>query len=363
VNLRLAASDNGERVTSQALYNLKQKHRKENLEGYTSSQKLLQELNEEDWVYHYSLDEDNKLQALLFAPKSSITMCRLYNKSIIMDCKYQTNKYNLKLLDVVGVTCLNSTFYVCFIYIPKEDETWFFWALSSLKEFYGDVEPPKSISMDRDLALINAAKAVFPTSNIIICTWHITGNVAKNLKGKVENFVQWGEFMQDWNSVMFAVTESIFEEKWNLLCTKYESLPEIINYLSQTWISLKENFVSCYINRFFHLGQSTTQRVEGAHSVVKGYVVNSSGDLLTVKKGIELLVDKQRRKYEFDIAHQKSRQLHCTNNNFFSRVNKTVSQFALKVMNKQYQKAMITGPLDECNEYYIKVMGLPCSRY
>jgi hypothetical protein len=67
-----------------------------------------------------------------------------------MDCTYQTNKYKLKLLDVVGVTCLNSTFYVCFIYIPKEDETWFFWALSSLKEFYGDVEPPKSISMDRD---------------------------------------------------------------------------------------------------------------------------------------------------------------------------------------------------------------------
>jgi len=161
------------------------------------------------------------------------------------------------------VTCLNSTFYVCFIYIPKEDETWFYWALSSLKEFYGDVEPPKSISMDRDLALINAAKAVFPTSNIIICTWHINGNVAKNLKGKVENFVQREEFMQDWNSVMFAVTESIFEEKWNLLCTKYESLPEIINYLSQTWISLKENFVLCYINRFFHLGQSTTQRVKG----------------------------------------------------------------------------------------------------
>lgn len=45
---------------------------------------------------------------------------------LIMDCTYKSNKYRLPLLNVVGTTCLNSTFYAAFGFLlqdRKEDFT------------------------------------------------------------------------------------------------------------------------------------------------------------------------------------------------------------------------------------------------
>ena len=37
-----------------------------------------------------------------------------------MDCTYKTNKYGMPLLDIVGVTSANSTFYAGFVFLRSE---------------------------------------------------------------------------------------------------------------------------------------------------------------------------------------------------------------------------------------------------
>jgi hypothetical protein len=109
-------------VIPQTIYNAKQKRRLEILCGRTPMQALLQYLEESEWVMDYSLDDKNRVDALFFAHPDSIKLCRSYNSVILMDCTYKTNKYNMNLLDVVGITSFNTTFFVCFVFLPEETE-------------------------------------------------------------------------------------------------------------------------------------------------------------------------------------------------------------------------------------------------
>jgi hypothetical protein len=138
-----------------------------------------------------------------------------------MDCTYKTNKYNMNLLDVVGITSFNTTFFVCFVFLPEETEPWYTWALTRIKELYIDIEVPKVIGIDRDLALENVLECLFPTSAIILCTWHININIAKNLKKHFGTNEEWATFMADWNLVMYANVERKFELNWTAIKTKY----------------------------------------------------------------------------------------------------------------------------------------------
>jgi hypothetical protein len=112
--LRLMNQEDRQNLTSRAVYNLKQNN---DLNDLSSLQKLLQELDRDDWVQHYTVDENNAVNAIFFAQKWSINLCRRFNKAIVMDCTYQTNKYKLNLLNFSNVfeyhvshlLCISST--------------------------------------------------------------------------------------------------------------------------------------------------------------------------------------------------------------------------------------------------------------
>jgi hypothetical protein len=164
---------------------------------------------------------------------------------------------------------LNTTFHICFAFLPQENVSCYSWALSLLKGFYNDIDEPRAISIDKDLALINAIENVFPCTKYIICRWHINGNIAKNLKVKFENGEAWKEFLEEWNAAMYANQEVEFENNWRKIREKYISKPDVINYLESTWISMKVNFVSHWINQYPHLGGNTSSRVESSHVALK----------------------------------------------------------------------------------------------
>lgn len=42
------------------------------------------------------------------------------SKILIMDCTYKSNKYQLLLLNIVGTTSLNTTFYVVFEFLLQK---------------------------------------------------------------------------------------------------------------------------------------------------------------------------------------------------------------------------------------------------
>jgi hypothetical protein len=350
-------------VIPQTIYNAKQKMRTEILSGRTPMQALLQDLEESEWVMDHSLDEENRVEALFFAHPESIKLCRSYNSVILMDCTYKTNKYRLNLLDVVGITSFNTTFFVCFVFLPEETEPWYQWALTRVREMYVGIEAPRVIGIDRDLALKNALEFIFPTSNVILCTWHINMNIAKNLKKLFETNEEWTVFMMDWNLVMYANSERDFEMNWTAMKTKYGSDSQLVRYMQNTWMPYKENFIAYCINRHFHLGSHKTSRVEGSHSALKQYLDHSMGDLLLVKERINITIQKQIRGIRAQSAIEQTRCPHYINEDFFGSVSRKISHYALRRIKSEYDKAVNihNKPLEVCHRFNATVMGLPCS--
>ena len=62
-----------------------------------------------------------------------------------------------------------------------ETEEYYAWELENAKSLYTVISYSPVNAIDRDLALVNAVRHVFPNSPIRLCTWHVNKNIAKTV--------------------------------------------------------------------------------------------------------------------------------------------------------------------------------------
>ena len=88
-----------------------------------------------------------------------------------MDCTYKTNKFRMPLFDIIGIDCLQRTFYVGFCFLAREDQDIIEWALTCLQYLYSSLglPPPRTIVTDRDNALIAALCVIYPGTKHLLC--------------------------------------------------------------------------------------------------------------------------------------------------------------------------------------------------
>ena len=134
-----------------------------------------------------------------------VQLARTYNAVLLMDCTYKNNGFHMKLFDVAGITSFNTTFYIG---LTEECNAW---ALENVKSLYSGISYSPVIAIDRDLALVNVVRHVFPNSPILLCTWRGNKNIAKNCKSIFETGKRYDYFFKQWELVLYAGTLGEFE--------------------------------------------------------------------------------------------------------------------------------------------------------
>jgi histone-lysine N-methyltransferase SETD2 len=189
---------------------------------------------------------------------------------VLVDCTYKTNCYNLPLLQIVECTSTGKTFCITLELIHHERQESYEWAYMRLRELFDPNALPNVFVSDREQASMNAVEKVFPDARVLLCCFHIVKNVTGKCKphcGKKKDFMT---FMQGWTDVMEAETEIAFNEKWkNLRQSTPGKFSKCLVYIAKTWVIHKERFVCAWTNFIKHRGNTTTNRVEGAHSKLK----------------------------------------------------------------------------------------------
>jgi MULE transposase-like protein len=103
-----------------------------------------------------------------------------------MDCTYKTNRFNMPLLSICGISPLSKSFQVAAVLLEGEKEEQFTWALEALTQYYREagVPSPKVILTDRDLGLMNALAACQISRDIphLLCGWHVNMNILAKTK-------------------------------------------------------------------------------------------------------------------------------------------------------------------------------------
>ena len=105
-----------------------------------------------------------------FAHPDSVAYLQCNPDVLLLDCTYKTNKYDMPLLDMVGVDSCQRSFCIAFAFLSGESEDDYTWALQHLRSLY-QRDLPSAILTDRCIAAMNAAAIWFSSAKALLCLW------------------------------------------------------------------------------------------------------------------------------------------------------------------------------------------------
>ena len=235
---------------------------------------------------------------------------------------------------------------------------------------------PQVIVTDRDIACLNALDKVFPTTHSLICRWHMNKDVEARIQreggeykqvyqsdiGGYVNSEKCEEVKKAYFHALDSPTESDFEERASQLQTRY---PRFASYFSKEWWPYRERCVAAWTNKVMHFGEQTTSRLEGSHSVIKGWLDSSQCDLLSLFESLLLCWQNQHNEYRKVMGASLNRTTAVTTP-FFQSCIRRIHQYPLvqtkKLLDEVRQAIQnnATDALGACTGYYRQVFGMPC---
>lgn len=208
---------------------------------------------------------------VLFAMyQASLEMLKRHSFVISMDCTYKTNQFGMPLLDIVGFTALGSSAYLGFAFMQNEQQPTYEIVLDYLADIYDklQVQYPRTILTDKEDGLINAINEVFPSTDTIICIWHINMNLMKKAlpllrdqvatarrdglplpdgatiaadltKKELDDAIKkvidegWEKMMRRWSRMVYVETETAFNTAWSRFQQLYEApiFSDLLEYI------------------------------------------------------------------------------------------------------------------------------------
>ncbi|SAM03616.1 hypothetical protein [Absidia glauca] len=353
-------------LTSRTIYNERNRIRQAQLDGRTPISALMDELARTDeYVMDFRVGDDDNITHLFFAHHKSIKMVKLYGSVLLMDCTYKTNRFKMPLLEVVGITGSWKTFFCCFVFLAAETQHDYEWAMQAIStKLYDGLSPPITIATDRDPGLMGAIGRIFPTTNNIICLWHIDKNIVSNCRRDFNGDEEdWAGFLGMWKATVQSLEPAEFDNTWDRFETSYLTTnPSAVQYIKATWIPHKERFGTPWTRHFLHLKSTTTARVESAHHTIKSYIKVSTGHLRDVQAKICLAVENQDKEIHAKLMNDRIRIAHSHRIHMLRNIVGRVSAYALEATLKQVQRSAEAN-LSPCTNHFTTTMGLPCAHY
>jgi hypothetical protein len=185
---------------------------------FNELQNAKDENGEEKWNYDKRKNkETGELTGLFFSHLRSGSMFMRYPEVIHIDATYKVNRFNMPLLSIVGTTGINTTFQIASIFLVGKHQNDYIWAMKCLRRMANEFGILVNvIFIDDEPALALAIAQVFLEACQFYCIFHINqavlAKIRKEYQEKDEEYHE--SFLNDWQAVVRAKTEQVFEEKW-----------------------------------------------------------------------------------------------------------------------------------------------------
>ncbi|KAL5160136.1 putative protein FAR1-RELATED SEQUENCE 10 [Glycine soja] len=351
-------------TTIKQIYNARSAYRSSIRGADTEMQHLMKLLERDQYIHWHRLKDEVVVRDLFWCHPDAVKLCNACHLVFFIDSTYKTNRYRLPLLDFVGVTPTAMTFSAGFAYLEAERVNNIVWALERFRGlFLRHDRLPLVIVTDRDLALMNAVKTVFPESTNLLCRFHIVKNVKAKCKSLIGEKNAWDYVMNSWGTLVDCPSEYEFHEshqKFQVACLPW---PMFVDHVNDTWIiPHKEKFITAWTNKVMHLGNTTTNRVESAHWALKRVLQNSVGDLCSVWDAMNNMITLQH--VEIKASFETSTHVvgHVYKKTLYKRLLGMVSRDALNQIASEIDRLCYLGNnLSSCGCVMRSTHGLPCA--
>ena len=356
--------------TAQDIYNIKQNIKRQKLGCLTPIQALIQHLDSSDsWGYAYAIDQSNHVTHLYCIHEESRRLIKRYPNSLVLDCTYKTNRYKMPLLNVLGTTGTNKSFYACFAFLEGETTQDYVWVLEKISAVFTslDLPPPPVLTTDMEPAVIAAIAEVFPPPQTrhLLCQWHMNKNILANCRPDFESKEGYEEFFSAWQRCIWSKSEAEFGANWLAFEAAYRGAYEDgINYIRDTYKPHTSALAAFGTNQVMHLGAIVTSRSEGGHAALKRVLQVSTGDLQKVVDDFGLLITKQTKAHYLEVDSQKAAPQQRHKIAFFATTVTTITHFALQKAFEQLEVVVNADAegqgLPPCTGVFSGTLGIPC---
>jgi len=110
------------------IYNLNASFKREQRHGLSTNDALLQHLKDKGIHFKINITAANQTRHLFIAYPQSIQLAQTNQDIILVDNTYKTNKFDMPLLHMIGITSSGMTFSIGFCFLPSETQQDFTWA-------------------------------------------------------------------------------------------------------------------------------------------------------------------------------------------------------------------------------------------
>ncbi|KAH1264608.1 Protein FAR1-RELATED SEQUENCE 5 [Glycine max] len=362
--LTLKEHNNSSCTTIKQNYNARSAYRSSIKGDDTEMQHLMRLLERDQYIHWHRLKDEDVVRDLFWCHPDAVKLCNACHLVFLIDSTYKTNRYRLPLLDIVGVTPTEMTFSAGFAYLEGERVNNLVWALKRFQGlFLRNDRLPVVIVTDRDLALMNVVKVVFPECKNLLCRFHIDKNVKAKCKSLIGQKNAWDYVMDSWGNLVDCPLEQDFPEhlqRFQVACSPW---PMFIDYICETWIvPHKEKFILAWTNKVMHLGNTTTNRVEFAHWSLKRILQNSVGDLCSVWHAMNNMMTLQHTEIRASFETSTHVVGHVFKKTLYKRLLGMVSRYALNEISVEFERVRhLKDKLSSCGCVLRTTLGLPCA--
>jgi hypothetical protein len=257
----------------------------------------------------------------------------------------------MPLFEIVGVTSTELNFNVGFAFLKNEKEDNFKWALETCLSLLKSKEAgPKVVVTDRDKSLMNAVEIALPNSTALLCLYHISKNVRAKFKTlctakdhKMEQLLDTLTFQ--WESVVESTSKESYIDAVVEFRRVFEKFPKFLKYVEETVLDpVKEKIVRAWTDLVMHIGNTTTNRVESQHGVLKSYLLDSKGDLVRCWEATNQMLSNQFTKIKTSFGQSTTAvEHHFKDHVLYSKLVYNVSRDGLRFIRGEEVRSQECG--------------------
>ncbi|XP_057744669.1 protein FAR1-RELATED SEQUENCE 5-like [Arachis stenosperma] len=230
----------------------------------------------------YTFTSDKRLEHIFWADGQSIVDYHCFGDIVAFDSTYKKNKYNKPLVIFSGCNHHGQTVIFGSCLLSNETTEMYKWLLKMFVEAMGG-KSPKAVITDRDLAMRDAIKNIFPDATHRLCGWHLQRNACENIKNP--------NFLRDFKGLIYDNNDHRdFDQRWAAILDKH-------NLVGSTWMEktyeIRAMWSHCFLRDKFFGYIRTTSQCEGINSLIRFYV-NRKNTLINFMHNLDRALKKYR---------------------------------------------------------------------
>ena len=219
------------------------------------------------YFYRFETDDEQRLTWLFIVHPLSIGHIRRNYDVMLADCTYQTNRFDMPLLNIVGITSTNRTVEFGFCFLKDEKTDTYISAMSAMLELLKklDVEPSVWLT-DKEDALKAALTQLWPDVPQRLCWWHIKKHWKKEARERIvchegatadeAERVRMAEesFTGKMENMAAAVTVEAFEEAWAGIKNEYAKYNGLVEYIEREYMPCRHEWADAWCRQIRDFG-------------------------------------------------------------------------------------------------------------